>query len=232
MAGGAGDAAGRVGPGVALEITYYTDPLCCWSWAIEPHLRRLREELGDRAAWRTRLGGMIPDWRSYQDPVNAVSRPVQMGPVWVEARILTGAEIDEHVWVADPPGSSYPASIAVKAAGLQSEAAAAAYLRRVREAVMTRRLNVARREVLLQLARELAASAPGLLDTERLERDLDSEAALDAMREDLRECRYRGIGRFPTLTAERLDTGRGVILVGYRPYEVLRDTLDRLLATA
>ena len=27
---------------VSLSIEYYTDPLCCWSWAFEPQWRRLR----------------------------------------------------------------------------------------------------------------------------------------------------------------------------------------------
>jgi predicted DsbA family dithiol-disulfide isomerase len=216
--------------GVALEVTYYTDPLCCWSWAMEPHWRRLLDELGDRLAWRYRMGGMIADWASYQDPVNAVRRPSQMGPVWMEARHLAGAALDERIWIEDPPASSYPACLAVEAAGLQSSAAADAYLRRARQAVMTERRNIARREILLELAAEFAAGTPGLLDPERFAADLGSEAALAALREDLKECRYRGIGRFPTLTMLRRDTGRGVGIMGYRPYEVLRGAFDRLLA--
>ena len=65
-----------------IEIVYYTDPLCCWSWAFEPHWRRLREEFGGALDWRYRMAAMIADWNSYNDPLNSVNRPVQMGPIW------------------------------------------------------------------------------------------------------------------------------------------------------
>ena len=59
----------------AVDVIYYTDPLCSWSWAFEPVWRRLRYELGDQLAWRYRMGGMIPDWRHYADPLNDVASP-------------------------------------------------------------------------------------------------------------------------------------------------------------
>jgi len=62
-----------------IEIEYFTDPLCCWSWAMEPGLRRLRSEFGDAIALRSRMGGMLLDWRRFSDPLNAVYRPAQMG---------------------------------------------------------------------------------------------------------------------------------------------------------
>jgi hypothetical protein len=54
--------------------------LCCWSWALEPHWRRLRDEFGAALACRYRMAAMIAGWDSYNDPLNTVSRPVQMGP--------------------------------------------------------------------------------------------------------------------------------------------------------
>src|SRR5512143_835188 len=137
------------GCGAAVAVVCYTDPLCSWSWAFEPQWRRLRFEGGDRLAWRYRMGGMIPDWSRYSDPVNAVSRPLQMAPQWFEVRHVTGMPIDERIWFEDPPASSHPACIAVKAAELQSSEAAELYLRRLREAVMLDRRNIARREILL-----------------------------------------------------------------------------------
>jgi hypothetical protein len=65
-----------------VEITYYTDPLCCWSWAFEPQWRRLRYEYSGKIKWRYRMGGLLPDWSSFSDPMNDVSRPIQMGPFW------------------------------------------------------------------------------------------------------------------------------------------------------
>jgi putative protein-disulfide isomerase len=52
-------------------------------------------------------------------------------------------------------------------------------------------------------------------------------AAREALRDDIKEARCRGIGRFPTLTL-RAPTGAGVVLVGYRPYEALRAALAQV----
>jgi putative protein-disulfide isomerase len=211
----------------SITVVYYTDPLCCWSWAFEPHWRRLRDEFGRALDCRYRMAGMIVGWDSYNDPLNAVSRPVQMGPIWRHAQHLSGVAVDDRIWVEDPPGSSYPACLAVKAAELQSAEAADLYLRRLRQAVMTERRNIARREVLLEVADEVAAAAPQQLDAERLRHDLDAAPAREALREDIKEARYRGIGRFPTLTL-RDARGRGVMIVGYRPYETLLAAVVRI----
>lgn len=145
-----------------------------------------------------------------------------MGPSWKEVHHLSGMPIDELIWLVDPPQSSYPASVAVKAAELQGTAAGEAYLRRLREAVMLERRNIGRREVLLALAGELAD-----LDSVRFRRDLDGEEALNAFREDIKDARFRGIARFPTLLL-RIPDGHGVIQVGYRPYPALRAALARI----
>jgi predicted DsbA family dithiol-disulfide isomerase len=207
-----------------VEITYYTDPLCSWCWGFEGVWRRLRYELGDRIAWRYVLGGLLPDWQNFNDPLRSVSRPAQMGPLWYEVRHLTGMPLDERIWIADPPTSSYPACVAVKAAGLQDAALAEAYLRRLREAVMMERRNIARREVLADLFAELSADPRLRPDTGRFRRDLGGEEALQAFREDLKDAGYRGIARFPAFVLRRAG-GPSVALVGYRPYPVFREAL-------
>jgi predicted DsbA family dithiol-disulfide isomerase len=211
-------------PLFTVEALYFTDPLCSWSWALEPELRRLETEFGGAVQWRTVLGGMISDWLTYSDPLNAVSRPAQMGPQWLHVKRLTGVEIDERIWVEDPPASSYPACLAVKAAELQGAEAGARYLVRAREAVMRERRNIARPEVLLELAEELAAVRSLGFEAERFRSDFASEAAQEAFRDDLKETRYREIGRFPTLVF-RAPRGSGVLLAGYRPYAALRAAL-------
>lgn len=204
-----------------LEVTYYTDPLCSWSWAMEPQWRRLRYEFGDRAIWRYSMGGLIPDWQQFSDPLNNVSRPIQMGPIWVQVRHLTQMPIDDRLWVENPPNSSYPACIAVKAAQKQSENAGDRYLRRLREAAMLERRNIADRDVLLELAAEIG------LQSDRFAADLNDSQVLQAFREDLKEMRYYGIGRFPTLVL-RVPSGRSLLMVGYRPYNVLRDAIAEI----
>jgi hypothetical protein len=133
--------------------------------------------------------------------------------------------LDETIWIEDAPGSSYPAGIAFKAAELQGAEAAEAYLRGLREAAMVERRNIARRETL----RDVAARAG--LDIARFEADLQSPAAVDAFREDLRDVSYRQIGRFPTLIL-RVPGGRASIIIGHRPYDALREAVAYLAPEA
>jgi putative protein-disulfide isomerase len=210
-----------------ISIVYYTDPLCCWSWALEPHWQRLITEFSEDITYSYCMGGMIQDWGKFNDPLNSVNRPVQMGPVWMEVKHLTGSQIEESIWIKDPPFSSYPACIAVKAAGLQSKAAEELYLQHIRQAVMTRVQNIARTEVLLDLAKQVDQQFPEVLDLSRFETDLNSEASREAFRKDLEKVRYHQIGRFPTITLTR--PGRqGILITGYRPYEVLTQALKKL----
>lgn len=52
-------------------------------------------------------------------------------------------------------------------------------------------------DVLLEKRRSNAPRHPGALDAERLREVLDRAAALKALWQDVKEARYRGIGRFP-----------------------------------
>jgi predicted DsbA family dithiol-disulfide isomerase len=197
---------------------------------MEPAWTRIRQELGERLTWRYFMGGMIPNWDTFRDPLNAVHRPGQMGPHWMYVRSMVNVPIDERIWQEDPPDSSYPACLAVKAAARQGIEQAEHYLRRLREAVMTEKRNVSRPEVLIQLAQELEdrrEQAPW--DVARFSSDLDSEDVRGAFTEDLKDARFRGIGRFPTLLLLR-PGGTGLILVGYRPYSALRAAIEQVMS--
>lgn len=125
-----------------IIVTYYTDPLCCWSWAFEASWRRFLATYGDRISYALVMGGMIPGWATYNDPLHSVSRPAQMGPLWMYAAQITNTKIRYQIWAEDPPSSSFPPSIAVKTAGLQSQSAAERYLYAIRKAVMEDGINV------------------------------------------------------------------------------------------
>ncbi|MBZ9768261.1 DsbA family protein [Mesorhizobium sp. CA6] len=83
-----------------------------------------------------------------------------MAPLCIQASAVTGMPVEPMIWVKDPPASSWPACVAVKAIGLQSPAAGDLYLRQVRRALMLEGRNVARDKVLVELARELAKARP------------------------------------------------------------------------
>jgi predicted DsbA family dithiol-disulfide isomerase len=90
---------------------------------------------------------------------------------------------------------------------------------------MTRRLNIARPEVLRQLAGELAVMMPRVFDASRFADDLVGDQARELFRADLQRVRYLRIGRFPTLVLHGERESR--IAVGYRPVEAV----ERLLAS-
>jgi predicted DsbA family dithiol-disulfide isomerase len=212
-----------------VEITYYTDPLCCWSWGFEPQWRKLRYQYEGKLNWRYVMAGLLPSWANFHDGLNAVTRPAQMGPVWMEATHLTGMPIDTSLWIKKPPVSSYPACIAVKAASLQSALAEEVYLRKLREAVMLNGKDISDVEVLQSIAKEVAALIPEF-DAKSFQQQITSEGVLQAFRKDVNETKAQGIKRFPALLFRK--TGYPALLVtGYRPYSVLQDIMTKFEVT-
>jgi putative protein-disulfide isomerase len=214
----------------SIEITYYTDPLCCWSWGFEPQWRKLQYQLKGNITVRYVMSGLLPSWKNYNDPLFSVSRPLQMGPVWLEASRLSGMRIHDRLWVEDPPASSYPACIAVKCAELQSVEAGEKYLRLSREAVMLHGRNIAKQEVLVQLAIELEAKSPGLIDIGRFVQELTNNNGIEAFRKDWQDVQNRGINRFPTLII-KAEAKQPIMITGYRPYPVLLDGVKQMLTS-
>ena len=210
----------------AVDITYYSDPLCCWSWAFEPQWRKLRYEFADRITWKYCMGGLLPGWSHFHDPVNSVSRPIQMGPVWMHASQLSGMPIQHNLWMKDPPASSYPACIAVKCAEAQSLQIGDTYLRMLREAVMIDGKNISKQTVLIDIANELS-KPDHTFDPDAFKEDLKNEKGLEAFRNDMQQVRYHNINRFPTLILRR-PRQSSMLITGYRPYIVLIEALKKI----
>ncbi|HUQ65306.1 MAG TPA: DsbA family protein [Flavitalea sp.] len=200
-----------------IHITVYTDPLCCWSWAFDPELKKLKQTLAWHSSWKTCMGGLIPSWNNYHDEVNAVTRPVQMGPVWVHAAQIARRPINHLVWMKDPPSSSYPACVAVKSAQLQSEHAGDQMLQLLRNAVMTDGKNISRPEVIMQAAKELA-EADNSFDIHKFTEDYNGEPGRNAFKEDLQKVKLQAISRFPALII-KLNENKTIMLSGYRSYD-------------
>lgn len=211
-----------------VKITFYTDPLCCWSWAFEQHWQKLLCEFNGLIQYQYVLCGMIPDWRTYEDPMNAVSNPLQMGPVWMHASEVTRVKMKYSIWHEDPPASSYPPCIAAKTAGLQSQAAEEQLLLHMRKALMEDGLNISKPEVLMPIAKKME-DAVALFSFNRFQQDWKKGSGLDPFRNDLQKARFHSIGRYPTLTIHNLKKAEGVILVGYRPFEILKQVVTRVI---
>jgi predicted DsbA family dithiol-disulfide isomerase len=152
---------------------------------------------------------------------------MQMGPVWLEASQASGMPIHDKLWVEDAPASSFPACIAVKCAQLQSEIAGTKYLRLLRQAVMLHGKNIAKQDVLINVAEKLAADIPGILNTTQFRNDLTSDTGLEAFRADWQEVQNRNISRFPSLII-RGPLGQAIMITGYRPYPVLLEAIKQV----
>jgi putative protein-disulfide isomerase len=154
-----------------VHTYYYTDPFCPWSWALEPALRKLAVEFGDSLSVTFAMCGMA---REVGDPAHLVSE-------MLEVSVESGMPVDPRVWLADPPRSSHPACLAVKAASEQGDPAP--YLRRLREAVQCRRRKLDTADALLAEARGVNG-----LDVDRLRLGLASHGVLEAFAADLDRC--------------------------------------------
>lgn len=199
-----------------IYISYFTDPLCAWSWAFEKEWQLLKTSLGSRLHVTYHMGGLIPDWKTFNDSVNSVTRPVQMGPVWMHIAEITNIKLNTSIWMRNPPASSYPACIAFKCVELQSRTLAETYLLLLREAVMLSGENISKTDVLLRLA-DYPLMNTEAFDPVKFKEDLFNGAGLEAFRKDLQMVQMHGINRFPTLIV-RKNGSHPVLVSGYKTH--------------
>jgi len=154
-----------------VHTYYYTDPMCPWSWALEPAVRKLAVEFSDSLIVRYVMCGMA---REVGDPGPLVSE-------MLEASAASGMPVDVRLWLAAPPRSSHPACLAVTAAAEQGDPAV--YLRRLREGLLCRGRKLDTADALVEEAR----AVPGL-DVQRLRLGLASHGVLEAFAADLDRC--------------------------------------------
>ncbi len=206
------DSTGQIGSAAqkaetAIKVVYFTDPICSSCWGIEPQLRKLKLEYGDHMEIEYRMGGLLPDW-SYNS--GGISKPSDVAQHWDEVSAHYDMPIDGDVWLEDPLDSSYPPSIAFKAAQLQSPDQAILFLRAMREMVFLQKKNIAKWENIA-----LAATQTGL-DPDQLKADCEGKAK-ELFEEDLRIARTFGVRGFPTLFF--IDSGgKKETVYGSKPY--------------
>ncbi|MFF3255950.1 DsbA family protein [Actinacidiphila glaucinigra] len=225
----------------AVEVVEYTDPLCPWAWGSEPVFRRLRAALGGRVRWR-RVHGVLFDADDDPAPDPAAET------AWYARHV---EEISAHTRapraqrLSRVAASSWPASLAAKAAELQGEEVAGRVLRRLRETVFV--LGEPADTPALALA--AVRGAPGL-DPVRLAGDAAADDVLARVRADRAEARRpvrealaaRGPSPHPGAAKEtggggyryalptllvRAPAGQRVV-PGWRPYEEYASAVEEL----
>jgi putative protein-disulfide isomerase len=204
-----------------VKIIYYTDPICSSCWGIEPQLRKLKLEYGDAIDMEYRMGGLLPDW-SYSS--GGISEPSDVAHHWDEASAYYDMPIDGDVWLEDPLSSSYPPSIAFKAAQMQNEEKAVQFLRELRELLFLQKKNIAKWEYI-----SLAAQKAGL-DVEQLKNDYEGEAK-ELFIEDLELAQKLGVRGFPTMFFVD-SSGQQEKVYGSKPYSVYEHAISKLQPSA
>lgn len=173
---------------MTVQVRFYTDPACPWSWVAEPALRRLLWEFDGQLEFVWVMGGLARSYgREYRDEEGRIGA----GPAchadlishWLRVAAEGGMPNDPRIWTESPLSSTYPACQAVKAAAEQGWEAGYRYLRRLREGIMFERRKLDHADALL------AAAGPAGIDRARFEIDLSSHAITEAFGADLDEVR-------------------------------------------
>jgi putative protein-disulfide isomerase len=204
-----------------IKVIYYTDPICSSCWGIEPQLRKLKLEYGSSIEIEYRMGGLLPDW-SYNS--GGISKPSDVAHHWDEVSIYYDMPIDGDIWLEDPLSSSYPPSIAFKAAQMQDQEKAVVFLREIREMVFLEKKNITKWEYL-----EAAAKKAGL-NTEQFQTDYEGKAK-ELFQKDLELGRELGVRGFPTIFFTD-KTGKTEKVYGSKPYAAYETAVRALVPNA
>jgi putative protein-disulfide isomerase len=199
---------------MAVEVRYYTDPACPWSWALEPSVRRLMAEFGEGLSWTYVMGGLARDFTGDGDKGEVYSRLISH---WLDVADVGGMPLDPRIWTEGPIGSSYPACMAVKAAAEQGDPYP--YLRELREGLFCFRRKLDTTEALVEAARGVG------LSVERFRIDLGSNAIVEAFGNDLEDFRARELELPSMVVGDR-------VVAGFATYEEYREAVVAAGATA
>lgn len=204
-----------------IKIIYFTDPICSSCWGIEPQLRKLKLEYGDDVEIEYHMGGLLPDW-SYNS--GGISKPSDVAHHWDEVSQYYKMPIDGDVWLEDPLNSSYPPSIAFKAAQLQDEHKAIIFLREIREMVFLQKKNITKWEHIA------AAGSKAGLDISKLKEDYESKAK-ELFEQDLELARSMGVRGFPSVFVTN-GADKSEFVYGSKPYNAYEAALGKIYPKA
>jgi predicted DsbA family dithiol-disulfide isomerase len=203
--------------GQHVKVIYFTDPICSSCWGIEPQLRKLKLEYGEDIEIEYRMGGLLPDW-SYNS--GGISKPSDVARHWDEVSVYYDMPIDGDVWLEDPLDSSYPPSIAFKAAQVQDKEKAVLFLREMREMVFLKKKNITRWEHVCEAAKKAG------LNSDQLKADIEGKGK-EMFEDDLKAARAYGVRGFPTLYFENATGGKEVVY-GSKPYAAYEAAVVKL----
>lgn len=174
-----------------ITAEVFLDPLCPFSWLAEPALRQLERTFSGEIRWIYRTPGWIVSWEQNTYPGFTV--PADVGAACETLSTPSGMPMDGRVWLDDPPHSSFPPSIAFRAACLQNKDVALRFLRRMREMLFVEGKNISRWRTIKQAALEVG------LDIDILLLQYNNGDGLKSFVRDQTRARELGIAEFPSI---------------------------------
>lgn len=202
-----------------VHILYFTDPVCSTCWIIQPQLRKLKLEYGEHIEIEYCMGGLLPSWDSYDR--GGIKTPNDAKKYWEKAAKEHNAPINADVWVNDPLDSSYPPSLAFKAAQIQDIDKAIIFLRRLNEMLFFENRNIVKKEHIKEAAFEVG------LDVVKLFRDINNRAE-KMFDEDLSLVKSFGIEVLPTfILTDRFDNH--ITLNGFQEYHNFESAIKAMI---
>lgn len=194
-----------------VQIMVYGDPLCAWCYVAERRIELLSQEFGEAVRWLRRPYPLRPQEAvpSEKDRAEWI-REIQRARKEPEGQNLT-----LELWTgADPPRSSIPPLAALEAAKLQGREAHDLLFRAIQRAALEQGVNVARTDVLLEIASRLG------LEMNRFTAALSSPETKRLIHEEHRLASSRGVKGAPTLVI-----GRKWMLSGVREVSEYREQI-------
>lgn len=205
-----------------VEILYFTDPVCSTCWLVQPQLRKLALEYGQYFEIKYHMGGLLPSWEQYNG--NKIKKPSDAAQHWKEMSELHPMPISPDVWINSPLASSFPPSIAIKAAQLQSKVKAYHFHRRIKELLFVESKNITDLELLILVAQEVGLNKEIFID------DI-GKLAVNKFEEDLDLATKLNVQVLPTFIFSN-DLGEEIILKGYQEFSALEKAICDLYPLA
>jgi putative protein-disulfide isomerase len=211
-------------PTKKIDLYYVTDPICSHCWAIEPTLRRFKEQYGHYFNFHTVMGGLLEKWHDGPiDPANGIYKPADVAGHWREVGEHTRMPIDGSLMIDNPVQSSFPPSRVFKVIQKHhGDEKAFEYLRRAREALFAFNENIGENRVMIEIVNKMG------LDGEAIAKEADEQLGHDLLMEDFALTRNLGARGFPTIIMVN-DENKGVKIVGGRPFEYYVSGLSQVL---
>lgn len=170
-----------------VELALFHDVLCSWCYLADARLEQLREEFGPSVRWTFKPYALRPE---NQLP-DKKERSLLARHFRRIAKEREGKGVKADLWTGDdPPSSSLPPLVALEAALPQGYERQHALLLSMRRAAFHDGINVARRDVQLELAARAGLDVARFL--ERLE-DPDTEQSVVAVGEEAEALGIKGV---------------------------------------